>query len=62
MNAEDFAFNNGSNTEIVKDLSAVLPGVGITVLSDSFIVEPVNSGNLSGFVISSQESDVGWVL
>ena len=62
MNTEDFAFNNSTNAKVVEDFGAVLPWVGITVLSNCFIVEPVHSSNLSGFVISSQESDMRWVL
>ena len=58
MNTEDFSFNDCSNAQIIKDFSAVFPGISVTILSDSFIIETINSGNLSGFVVSSQQCDV----
>jgi hypothetical protein len=62
MNTEYFSFDYGANTKIVKDLGAVFPWVGITVLSDSFIIETVYSSNLSSLVVSSQQCNVSWVL
>lgn len=62
MNAEDLSFDDSTNTEIVKDLSAVFPGVSIAVLPDCFIVETVNSCNLSCFMVTSKESDMSGVL
>ena len=62
MNAENFSFNDGSDTEIVEYLGAVLPWVGISVLSNGLIIEAVDGGDLSGLVVSSQEGDVCWVL
>jgi hypothetical protein len=50
MDTEDFAFNDGTNAEIIEDLCAVFPRVGITILSDSLIIESVYSCNLSSFV------------
>jgi hypothetical protein len=54
MDAKDFSFNNGSNSKIVKDFSAIFPGIGIAVLSDSLVIESIYSSNLSGFVVTSQ--------
>ena len=62
MNTEDFAFDNSTNAEIVENFGAVLPRVGITILSNSLIVEPVHSSNLSGFMITSEESNMCRVL
>jgi len=62
VNAENLAFNNCANTEVVEDLSAVFPWVSISVLSNSLIVETVDSCNLSSFVISSKESNVSRIL
>lgn len=62
MDAEDFAFDHGTNAEVVEDFGAVLPRVGVSILSNGLIVEPVHGGDLSGLVVSSEESDVGWVL
>jgi hypothetical protein len=62
MDAENLALYNSSNTQVIEDLSAIFPRIGIAILSDGFIVEAINSGDLSGFVVSSKEGDVGRVL
>jgi len=62
MNTEDFAFDDGSNAKVVEDFSAVFPWVGISILSNGFIVEAINGGDLSGLVITSKERDVTWVF
>lgn len=62
VDTENFSFNNSSNSEIVENFCAVFPWVGITILSNGLIVETIDGGDLSSLVISSQESDVGWVL
>ena len=59
---EDLAFDDGTNAEVVENFSAVLPWVGVTVLSNGFIIEAIHGGDLSGLVVTSKESDVGWVL
>jgi len=62
MDAKDFTFDNSTNAKVVKDLRAVFPWVGISILSNSFIVESINGGNLSSLVITSKESNMSWVL
>ena len=62
MDAENFTFDNSSNTKVVKHFSAVFPRIGISVLSDSFVVKAVNCSNLSGLVVTSKEGNVGWIL
>jgi hypothetical protein len=47
VDAKDLAFDYGADTEIIENLSAVLPWVGISVLSDCLIVEAVDLSNLS---------------
>jgi len=62
MDTEDFAFHNSSNTKIVEHFSAILPWVCISVLSNGLIVETIYGCDLSGLMVTSQESDVSWVL
>ena len=62
MNAENSAFNDSGDAEVIKNFSAVLPGVCITILSDGLVVEAVSSGNLSRFMVSSEQRDTVWVL
>jgi hypothetical protein len=62
MDAENFSLHNGADAEIIENLGAVLPRVGISVLSNGLIVEAVHGGDLSGLVVSSEQGDVRWVL
>jgi hypothetical protein len=62
MHAKDLAFNNSCNTEVVKDVRAILPRVSIAVFSDSFIVKTIGGRDLSRFVVASEKSNSIWVL
>ena len=45
------------NGKVVKYFSAVLPGIGDAILPVDLILKSVNSSDLSGLVVASQESD-----
>lgn len=62
MDAENLSFDNSTNTKVIEDLGTILPWVGITVLSNSFVIETIHGGDLSGLVVTSEEGDVGWIL
>ena len=62
MDAEDFSLNNGTDSKVVKDFSAVLPWVSVSVFSNCFIIESIDGCDLSSFVISSEEGNMSWVL
>lgn len=62
VDAKDFSFDNSSDAQVVEDLGTVLPWVCIAVFSDSLVVKAVDGGDLAGFVVSSEQSDVRWVL
>jgi diadenosine tetraphosphatase ApaH/serine/threonine PP2A family protein phosphatase len=53
VDAEDLAFNNGTDSKVVEDFGAVLPRVGRSVLSNGLIVESIHGSNLSSFMVSS---------
>ena len=55
MNAEDFAVNNGTKDEEIKDLAASFPDRGIAVFLLALLVETVDLGNLARFVIATDE-------
>lgn len=46
MDAEDLAVDDCADGEVVEDLSAVFPGIGVSVLPVDLIVESVDSGDL----------------
>lgn len=62
MDAENFSFNNGTDTEVVENFCAVFPWISVSILSNGLIIESIHGGDLSGFVVTSEQSDVGWIL
>lgn len=61
MNTQDLAFNESGDTQVVEHLCAVLPRVGVSILSDDFIIESIDRGHLSAFMVSSKKSNSSWV-
>jgi hypothetical protein len=62
MNTEDLAFDDGTNSKVVENFCAIFPRVGISILSDGFIVETIYSSDLSGLMVSSKKGNVRWIL
>jgi len=48
----------GSEGQVVKDLSAVLPGVGAGVLLLALVVEAVHLSDLARLVVATQQRDL----
>jgi len=61
MYTENLGSYNGSNREAVKDVDKGFPCLDVTP-SFTFVIKTVYSGDISTFVISSQEKEVLWVL
>lgn len=53
MNAKNDAVYEGGDGEIIKDLTAVLPGVGSSILSLTLIVKAVDLCDLARLVVSA---------
>ena len=62
MDAKDLAFDYGSDSEEIKDFATILPGVCVSVLADSLIVESVYSCDLPSLMVATEESDVSWIF
>ena len=62
MDAENLALNNSSDSKVVEHFHAVLPWVSISIFADAFVVESVNSGDLSSLMIPAQQGDAIWVF
>ena len=62
VDAEDLSLDDGTDSEVVEHLSAVLPGVGVSILSNGLVIESVDSGDLPSFVVASEQGDVRGVL
>lgn len=61
MDAKDLALDDRADAQIIENVHAVLPRVGVPVLADVFIVKPIDLRNLSCFVVASQKGDVARV-
>lgn len=47
VDTECFSVDDCSEREVVEDFSTVFPGVGVSVFSVDFVIETIDSGNLS---------------
>ena len=54
MEAEDLVVDKGGEREIVEEVCEVFPYVGIAVLSKTLIVEAIDLGDLTGFVVATE--------
>jgi hypothetical protein len=61
MNAENLIIDDSREGQIIKDLCAVAPYVDRTILSQALIVEAIDLGDLSAFMITSNQGDSFWV-
>ncbi len=57
MKAEDLVVDESGEGEVVEEIGEVLPHVCIAVFSETFVVEPVDLGDLAGFVVSTEDGD-----
>lgn len=57
MDAEDFAVDDCAENEEIEDLTAGFPDRSIAIFLLTFFVETVDLSNLTGFMITSDESD-----
>lgn len=62
MDAKDFAFNDSSDAKVIENFSAVFPWIGVSVLSNGLVIESIHGSDLSGLMVTSEESNVSWVL
>ena len=62
VNAHNFALNDGCQHQVIKNLHAVFPGIGVSVLAHILIEVAVDSRDLARFVISAQDCNVAGVL
>lgn len=57
METENLTVNQGRQRQVIKQVREILPDISVAVLSETFIVKPVDLGNLSGLVVPSENSD-----
>lgn len=44
--------NDGGHWQVIKGVREVFPDVGVSVFSEAFVVEPIDLGDLTTFVVS----------
>ena len=57
MQAEDLVLDDGSEWEVIEEVSQVLPHVCVAVLSEALVVEAVDLGDLTTFVVTSEDGE-----
>jgi len=57
MDTKDPPVNQGCNGEVIKDLAASFPDIGIPILLLAFVIESVHLSNLPTFMISPYEGN-----
>ena len=61
MHAKDASVNDGRETQVVKDFSAVSPNGDASVFTQTFIVKTVDLGDLTRLMIPSNQCDSVWI-
>ena len=61
METEDVSLYDSGEWQVVEERGEVLPHVGVSVLSEAFIVESVDLGDLLALVVTSENGDSVWV-
>ena len=57
VEAEDLVVDKGSKGEVVEEIGEILPYVGVAIFSETFIIEPIDLRNLTGFVVATEDCD-----
>jgi len=57
VDTKNSVINNSSETQIIENFGTISPNVQRSVFSQAFIIEAINLGNLSRFVVSSNQGD-----
>ena len=57
VQTEDLVFNEGSEGEVVEEVGEVFPHVRIAVFAKALVVEVVDLGDLTGFVVATEDGN-----
>jgi hypothetical protein len=57
VQAEYLVIDQGGEGEVVEQIGEVLPYVRIAIFSETFIVEPIDLCDLTGFVVATEDGD-----
>ena len=57
METEDLVVDQGGKGQVVKQVCKVFPNIGVAVLAEALVVEAVYLGNLTRFVVTTEDGD-----
>jgi hypothetical protein len=57
VKTEDLIIDQSSEGKVIEEVGKVLPHIGIAVFPKAFVVKAVDLGNLTRFMISTQNGD-----
>ena len=57
VNTQHAAVDDGGEIEVVENLAAALPNIGVAVLALALVVEAVDLGDLSALVVAAKQRD-----
>lgn len=57
VKAEDLVLDEGGEGKVVKKVGEIFPDVGVAVLAQTLVVEPVDLGDLAGLVVATKDGD-----
>lgn len=61
MDAEDAIIDDGCKAQVVEDVRTVPPHVQRAILPEALVVEAINLGDLSAFMVASDQCHQVWV-
>ena len=61
VKAEDLVVDEGSEWEVIEEISEEFPDVGIAILAQALIVEAIDLCDLSRFVVAAEDGDSGGI-
>lgn len=57
MDTEDLVVNDSSKWQVIEDVCAISPNIEWPIFPETFVVEPINLGDLSAFMVASDKRD-----
>ena len=53
MKKEELVVDQSGQGQVVEEVGEVFPDISVAILSEAFVVESVDLGNLAGFVVTT---------
>lgn len=57
VEAKYLSVDQGSQREVIEQISKILPDISVAIFSEAFVIESVDLGDLTGLVVTSEDCD-----